>query len=145
MTEPRTFHMTTARRLGNRMIGPLIRFGVVPGTYILTAPGRKSGKPRSTPVTLVEGEGRRWLVAPYGVVDWVRNVRVAPKVTLSRRGHAANYTVREVSPAEAGPVLKRYVAMAKVTRPYFRAQPDAPPADFAAEADRHPVFELTAV
>ncbi|HEV7205113.1 MAG TPA: nitroreductase family deazaflavin-dependent oxidoreductase [Jatrophihabitans sp.] len=139
MPEPRTFHMTTARRFGNRVLGPLIRLGVVPGTYVLTVPGRRSGKPRSTPVTLVDG---RYLVAPYGPVDWVRNVRAAPTVTLSRRGRAVEYTVREVSADEAGPVLKRYVALAKVTRPYFRAAPDAPPAEFAAEADRHPVFEL---
>jgi hypothetical protein len=63
---------------------------------------------------------------------------------LTRRGHAVEYTLREVSPDEAGPVLKRYVTLAKVTRPYFRAHPDAPAPDFAAEADRHPVFELIA-
>lgn len=145
MSEPRTFRMTTGLRLGNRMVGPLIRLGVIPGTYMLTVPGRKSGKPRTTPVTLVEGDGGRWLVAPYGVVDWVRNVRAAPRLTLSRRGHATEYTSREVTPDEAGPVLKQYVAIAKVTRPYFRAGPDAPAAEFASEADRHPVFELTPV
>lgn len=145
MSDSRSFHMTTARRVGDRMMRPLIRLGVVPGTYLLTVRGRKTGRPHSNPVTLVDGaDGPRWLVAPYGVVGWVRNARAARRVTLARRGHAVEYTLREVSPDEAGPVLKRYVALAKVTRPYFTAQPDAPAAEFAAEAGRHPVFELTA-
>lgn len=145
MADTRTFQMTTARRFGDRLMRPLIRLGLVPGTYLLTVRGRKTGTPHSNPVTLVEGDdGRRWLVAPYGVVGWVRNARAAGQVSLSRRGHTAEYTLREASADEAGPVLKRYVALAKVTRPYFSAPPDAPAAEFAAEADRHPVFELIA-
>ena len=145
MADTRSFHMTTARRVGDRVMRPLIRLGLVPGTYLLTVRGSKTGTPHTNPVTRVEDEdGRRWLVAPYGVVGWVRNARAAGRVTLSRRGHTVEYTLREVSPDEAGPVLKRYVALAKVTRPYFTAQPDAPAAEFAAEADRHPVFELSA-
>jgi deazaflavin-dependent oxidoreductase (nitroreductase family) len=145
MSDTRSFHMTAARRLNDRLMRPLIRLGVVPGIYLLTVRGRKTGVPHSNPVTLVDaGDGRRWLVAPYGAVGWVRNARAAGQVTLTRRGHAEEYALREVSPDEAGPVLKRYVSLAKVTRPYFRARPDAPAAEFAAEADRHPVFELTA-
>ena len=146
MSDVRSFHMTTARRIGARLMRPLIRLGVVPGTYLLTVRGRKTGIPRSNPVTLVDGEqGRRWLVAPYGDVGWVRNARAAGRVTLTRRGHGVEYTLREVSPDEAGAVLKGYVSLAKVTRPYFAARPDASAAEFAAEADRHPVFELIAV
>ena len=55
------------------------------------------------------------------------------------------YAIREVSADEAGPVLKRYVAIATRTRAQFTAAQDAPVADFVAEADRHPVFELVAV
>ena len=146
MSDVRSFHMTTARRINDRLMRPLIRLGVVPGTYLLTVRGRKTGIPRSNPVTLVDGDqGRRWLVAPYGDVGWVRNARAAGRVTLTRRGHGVVYTLREVSPDEAGAVLKLYVSLAKVTRPYFAAGPDASAAEFAAEADRHPVFELIAV
>jgi len=53
------------------------------------------------------------------------------------------YALREASPAEAGPVLKRYVEVAAKTRSQFDATKDSPAADFVAEADRHPVFELT--
>jgi len=51
--------------------------------------------------------------------------------------------VREVSPEEAGAILKEYIKMARPTRRYFHAAPDAPVEEFIAEADRHPVFELT--
>jgi hypothetical protein len=76
MSDVRSFHMTTARRINDHLMRPLIRLGVVPGTYLLTVRGRKTGIPRSNPVTLVDGDqGRRWLVAPYGDVGWVRNAR----------------------------------------------------------------------
>jgi hypothetical protein len=93
-------------------------------------------------VTVVEQDGRRWLVAPYGQVSWVRNARADGRVRLGRRGDRRDYAVREVPPEEAGPVLKRYVGIATATRPYFQATKDSPVEDFVAEADRHPVFEL---
>jgi len=137
------FHMTRGRRAGDAVIGLFIRAGWVPGSYLLTTTGRKTGKPRTTPVTLVERDGHRWLVAPYGPVAWVHNARAAGRVSLSRRGRRLEYTVREVTADEAGPVLKDYVRRARPTRPYFDATPGAPVADFVAEAGRHPVFELT--
>jgi hypothetical protein len=91
---------------------------------------------------MVAHEGRRWLVAPYGVVAWVRNARAAGWVILRRRGDRRAYAVREVPAGEVGPVLKRYVGVATATRPYFQADKDAPVEEFVAEADRHPVFEL---
>ena len=51
--------------------------------HLLTVRGRKSGLPRTTPVNLIEYQGRRWLVAPYGEVAWVRNVRAAGEVELA--------------------------------------------------------------
>lgn len=63
-------------------------------------------------------------------------------MTLRRGRETADYTIREVTPEEAGPVLKRYVSMSRPTRPYFYASKDAPVDEFVAEADRHPVFEL---
>jgi deazaflavin-dependent oxidoreductase (nitroreductase family) len=137
------FHMTRGRRFGDAIMAVLIRFGVVPHTYLLTTRGRRTGRPRTTPVTLVERDGRRYLVAPYGPVSWVLNARAAGEVTLSRRGRRTGHAVREVGPDEAGPVLKHYIRLARPTRPYFSASLDSPVGDFAAEADRHPVFALT--
>ncbi|GAB3836926.1 nitroreductase family deazaflavin-dependent oxidoreductase [Micromonospora andamanensis] len=128
--------------MGDAVIGVFVRAGLVPSTYMLTTTGRKTGRPLTHPATVVRHEGRQWLVAPYGAVSWVHNARAAGRVSLARRGDRRSYAVREISATEAGPVLKRYVAVATPTRPYFSADKDAPVEDFVAEADRHPVFEL---
>lgn len=140
----RQFRPSRGRRVGDAIMSVFIRLGVVPSTYLLTTRGRKTGRPRTNPVTIVEHDGKRWLVAPYGPVSWVHNVRADGKVTLRRRFDTRAYSVREVtSPEVAGPVLKRYVGIAAATRPYFQATKDSPVEDFIAEAERHPVFELT--
>jgi deazaflavin-dependent oxidoreductase (nitroreductase family) len=110
---------------------------------MMTTVGRKTGTPRKTPVTLVEEGTKKWLVAPYGPVSWVLNARAAGSVTLRRGTHSGVYTIREVPADEAGPVLKKYVAIAGATRSYFKATKDSPVAEFVAEAGVHPVFELT--
>ena len=93
----------------------------------------------------VDADGKRWLVAPYGAVAWVHNARAAGRVSLQYGRTRQEYATREVSADEAGPVLKRYVAIATKTRAQFTATHDSPAGDFVAEADRHPVFELVAV
>jgi deazaflavin-dependent oxidoreductase (nitroreductase family) len=132
-------------RVENTLMSALTRAGLIPHSWELTTVGRRTGRERSNPVTIVEHDGRRWLVAPYGAVSWVHNARAAGRVRLTRGRQRRDYTVREVSAAEAGPVLKRYVRVATATRPYFRADQDSPVEDFVAEADRHPVFELRPV
>jgi deazaflavin-dependent oxidoreductase (nitroreductase family) len=141
----RNYRPSRGRRVGDAVISVFIRVGLVPSSYLLTTRGRKTGLPRTNAVTVVEHDGKRWLVAPYGPVSWVHNARAAGRVTLRRRFDTREYTVREVSTQEAGPVLKRYVGIATATRPYFQATKDSPVEDFVAEADRHPVFELTPV
>ena len=123
----------------------LTRAGLVPRSCLLTTRGRKTGQPRTNPVVPVEHGGRLWLVAPYGLVSWVHNARAAGRVSLTRRRDARDYTIREVSPEEAGPVLKQYIRIAPSTRRYFQARKGSPVEDFVAEADRHPVFELIPV
>ena len=132
-----------ARRAVNRLVHVLLRLGLGPReTYLLTVAGRRSGAPRTTPVTLVEEGGRRWLVAPYGEVAWVRNLRAAGKATLSRGGRTVPIAVREVGADEAAPVLKWYVTRVPITRPYFDVRPESDLAAFRAEAPRHPVFAI---
>jgi deazaflavin-dependent oxidoreductase (nitroreductase family) len=138
-----TYRLGPGRRAANRLVRLLLRLGLMPGpTYLLTVRGRRTGRPTSTPVTLVEEGGHRWLVAPYGDVGWVRNARAAGQVTLSRGARSETVSIRELPPAEAAPVLQRYVTRVPITRPYFDARPDSPLAAFAAEAPRHPVFAL---
>ena len=93
----------------------------------------------------VEQGGTRWLVAPYGTVNWVPNTRDDGRVRLRYGRTTHDYTIREVGADAAGPVLKSYVAVATKTHAQFGATKDSPVADFAAEAARHPVFELVAI
>lgn len=132
-----------ARRAGNGLVRMLLRLGLGPArTYLLTVAGRRSGAPRSTPVTLVEEGGRRWLVSPYGEVAWVRNLRAAGRGTLTRGARLETIAVREVKPEEAAAVLKLYVTRVPITRPYFDAKPGSGLDAFRAEAPRHPVFAI---
>jgi deazaflavin-dependent oxidoreductase (nitroreductase family) len=84
-----THRLSFWRRLLNRLVRTLLHVGPGPRhTYLLTVRGRRSGTLYSTPVTLIETGGQRWLVAPYGEVSWVRNARAARQVTLSRGRHS---------------------------------------------------------
>ena len=125
------------------MVSLLARAGIGP-IQLLTTRDRRTGEPHTTPVVPVDHRGTNWLVAPYGTVGWVRNARVDPRVRLRYGRTTREYAIREVGADEAGPVLKRYVAVATKTRAQFGATKDSPVADFAAEAGRHPVFELVA-
>lgn len=138
-----TYRLSGWRRLLNWLVRALLRVGLGPRrTYLLSVRGRKSGQWRSTPVTLVEGGGRRWLVAPYGEVGWVRNARAAGMVTVSRGGRSETVRVAEVRPEESAPVLKRYVTEVPITRPFFAVTAESPLEAFQAEAPRHPVFRI---
>ena len=131
------------RRLVNRIVRVLLRLGVIPPqTYLLTVRGRKSGHPYSTPVTLVEKDGQRWLVAPYGEVGWVRNARAAKQVTLTRGRRSETVSILELSAGAAAPVLQKYLAQVPIVRPFFDVAPKSSLRDFVAEASRHPVFRI---
>jgi deazaflavin-dependent oxidoreductase (nitroreductase family) len=138
-----TYRLGPTRQLVNALIRGLLRLGLgPPRTYLLTVPGRRTGRPFTTPVTLVESVGRRWLVAPYGEVAWVRNTRAAGRVTLARGRRVEMLTAVPLGPADSAPVLRQYIREVPITRPYFDVRPDSPLEAFAAEAPRHPVFLL---
>src|SRR5579863_10157285 len=97
--------LSTTRRLVNALVRPLVRVGFAGrGVYLLTVEGRKSGRSYSTPVKLVMDGEKRWLVAPYGERNWVKNARAAGWVELSRAGKSERLWVAPVDAAEAGPV-----------------------------------------
>ena len=141
----KTYRTSAFTRFGNTMSAAMIRLGIAPaGMHLLTVRGRKSGLPRTTPVNLIDYQGRRWLAAPYGEVAWVRNVRAAGEVELRRAGTVERSLVREATTEEAVPVLRSYLRQLRLlVGPYFDATPSSPDAAFAAEAPRHPVFLLT--
>ena len=111
--------------------------------HLLTTVGRKTGQERSTPVTLVEVSGSRWLVAPYGEVGWVHNVRAAGVATLRRGERSENVAVVEATDEEAAPVLAHYLETVSIVRPYFDVAHDSPLTDIARVAHRHPVFRIS--
>jgi deazaflavin-dependent oxidoreductase (nitroreductase family) len=140
-----TFEQTRVRRLANSLIAPLARLGLAGRrTHVLTVPGRKTGRPRSTPVQLLFIEGRPWLVAPYGEGEWVKNARVAGAVELTRARKTERVRVEEVGPEEAAPVLREYLRHTPIVKPYFDATADSRLEAFAAEAAHHPVFRISA-
>ena len=133
-------------RFINRMMARMVRWNIAPArTYLMTVRGRKTGKPYTTPVTLVERDGKRWLVSPYGEVNWVKNARVAGEVDLFRGGKTETMKIHELSAVESAPILKKYITLEGIVRPYFDAEPDSPLSEFEAEASRHPVFFLDEV
>jgi deazaflavin-dependent oxidoreductase (nitroreductase family) len=137
------FQQTSLRRFGNRLVAPLVRRGWFDRrTYLLTVAGRRTGQPRTTPVTLVENPAGRYVVAPYGPVQWVRNVRVAGHVTLQRGARVETVSLHELGPHDAAPVLREYLATVPIVRPYFDVRPNSSQEEFEAEADQHPVFQI---
>ena len=137
------FRQTRLRRLGNLLIKPLAHLGLAGRrTHVLTVTGRKSGRRYSTPVQLVLDEDARWLVAPYGERDWVKNARAAGEVELTRARRTRRYRVEEVEAAEAARVLREYLRRTPIVKPFFDVDGDAPLEAFVAEAARHPVFRL---
>jgi len=137
------YRLSLWRRGVNALVRVLLGWGLGPRhTYLLTVRGRKTGRLYSTPVTLVEQRGQRWLVAPYGEVAWVRNARATRQVTLSRGGQSKTVAIVELGPEQAAPILKDYLTQVPITRHFFDVTPESPLDAFATEAPRHPVFFL---
>jgi len=142
----RTYRLSAWRQVANVLVRTLLRVGIgPPHTYLLTVRGRTTGRAYSTPITLVEQGGLRWLVAPYGEVAWVRNARAAGEALVSRGRRVESVVLLELPPEEAAPVLKRYVTEVPITRPYFDATTASNLTAFAAEASRHPVFRIVPI
>ena len=131
------------RRALNAVVRPFARLGLAgPRTHLLTVPGRKTGRLWSTPVSIVRHEGERWLVAPFGDRNWVKNARAAGWVELRRGRRRERLVVHELSPEAAVPVLRRYYELGRVTRPFFDVRLESTDDDWLVEAPRHPVFRL---
>src|SRR5438874_34892 len=95
-------------RINNTMISSLLRLGIKMWSFsLLTVRGRKSGKPIVTPVAIFVQDQQRYLIATYGVVNWVRNLRAAKGVaTLTRRRHSEKIHAIELSPEAAALVFR---------------------------------------
>src|SRR5262249_33494027 len=67
---------------------------------LVTVPGRTSGLPRTTPIAIIEVSGRRWIWAPWGEVNWVRNLRASGHATITVRGRREDVTATELAVPE---------------------------------------------
>ncbi len=145
MASDKSFEKETAfERIANRTFGGLVRLGLGFGhNYLLEVRGRKSGKVFSTPVNLLEYNGRRYLIASRGETQWARNARAAGRVTLRKGIRRRDYKVRELPVSERPPILKEFLDRFATSVQRFHAVPKGSPAEaHVADAPRHPVFEL---
>lgn len=137
---------STRDRFFNRLMGRLVRLGFAPGYMrLLEVRGRKSGKTFTTPVNLLEFNGRRWLVAARGETAWARNARAAGHVVLRRGSRTESLVVRELADADKPEVIKAFLdRFASQVQRFFDVPAGAPADAFRASASRTPVFELIA-
>ena len=111
--------------------------------YLLQVRGRKSGKIYSTPIDLLERGGKRFLVAPRGRTQWVRNAEVAGEVTLKKGSKRHRYRLRALSDQEKPEILKAYLDQFKrEVQRYFPVQAGSPVEAFRELVQSYPAFEL---
>jgi deazaflavin-dependent oxidoreductase (nitroreductase family) len=130
--------------LFNRCFGFLVGLGLGPKyNYLLQVRGRKSGKLYSTPIDLLEIDSKRYLVAPRGYTQWVRNAEAAGVIALKRGSWRQSFRLRAVPDAEKPELLKAYLDRFKTAvQRYFPVAAGSDAQAFAAIAANYPVFEL---
>ena len=152
MDQPIT-QATTAPRapwwvtLFNPVTKRLLAAGVPLGLNgLLTIRGRKTGLPRTTAIAIIEYEGRRWVWAPWGGAQWVRNLRTAGEATVKTRGRTLDVRATELDRAQRlaffrdvlGPVAREIPFGVR----FIRTVDGVDLADPEEAADGRPVFEL---
>jgi deazaflavin-dependent oxidoreductase (nitroreductase family) len=99
----------------NKVMMAVQRLGIPTGpAMVLTVPGRKTGRPRSTPMTPFECDGGLYTVAGYPGADWTRNARAAGAGTLARARKSRRVKIVELSREEARPVLRAFAVKVPV-------------------------------
>ncbi len=138
----KTYTPSFTFRLGLFITRTMLRVGMsMGGMTLLTVRGRKSGQLRTTPVTIVEQNGQRWITAPFGAVNWVRNLRAAGVATLRVGRHTETISATELPSKEVALVLKEHLgSFPSFIRQYYNVTPASSLEEFEVEAPRHPVF-----
>jgi deazaflavin-dependent oxidoreductase (nitroreductase family) len=135
---------TAVERVFNRVFG--IAVGLGRGfsyNYLLQVRGRKSGKIYSTPIDLLELGGKRFLVAPRGRTQWVRNAEAAGEVTLKKGSQRQRYRLRALSDQEKPEIVKAYLdQFRREVQRYFPVQAGSPVEAFRDLLASYPAFEL---
>ena len=128
----------------NRAFGYLVGLGIGPGyMYLLQVRGRKSGRLYETPVNMLSAEGKRYLVAPGGRTQWVRNAEATGEITLKRGRSSQTFRLRPIPDAEKPAFLKLYLERyVTAVQRYFPVKAGSPPEAFREVAPYYPVYEL---
>lgn len=129
----------------NPAVQLLTRAGVsVWGSRVLRVRGRKSGEWHSHPVNLLTYENHRYLVAPRGLTQWVRNIRVAGGGELSLGSRSQPFNAVEVSDTDKVPILRAYLKRWKAEVGIFfqGVSADSPESELTRIAPDHPVFRV---
>lgn len=139
-------------RLLNPITTTLLRLGVRPDPRmaLLTIRGRKTGRDYTIPIGVFDRDGRKYVVAAFGEVNWVRNLRAAGAAMLTHGARKATYVAAEVHGQEAALALRECLAAylpspltGSMLRQRIAADADAPVDVLAVAARRTPVFLLT--
>ena len=143
--QPRYLEPTRGTRVFNAAVAALTRRGIsIWGSRVLAVRGRKSGEWRTTPVNPLTFEGARYLVAPRGNTQWVRNLRAAGGGELRVGRKVERFTATEVANEDKPPLLRAYLKKWKFEVGVFfqGVGPDAPDDKLLGIAPDHPVFRI---
>jgi deazaflavin-dependent oxidoreductase (nitroreductase family) len=129
----------------NPLVAGLTKLGLpLAGSRVLEVKGRKSGEWRKTPVNPLELEGGRYLVAPRGNTQWVRNMRASGGGRLVRGRRVEEFTATEVPEEQRPPLLRAYLTKWKweVGAFFDGVGPDSSDEELRRISPDHPAFKI---
>jgi len=110
---------------------------------VLEGRGRAPGEKSSVPMVVATVDGRQYLVSMLGPgSNWVKNVEAANGEAALRHGRRRSVHLVPVPPDERATILKEYARVATSGRKHFPVAVDAPLSEFAAIAERYPVYRI---
>lgn len=110
---------------------------------LLQVRGRKTGRVYSSPVNVLQIGSKKYLVAPRGHTQWVRNAESAGEVVLKRGSARNKYRLKPIPDPEKLDILKLYLDTYKSeVQRFFPVPANSPPAALRDIASNYPVFEL---
>ena len=136
------------KNIFNRLVAGLTKLGVsVAGSRVLEVRGRKSGEWRRTPVNLLTYEGDRYLVAPRGHTQWVRNLRASGRGRLVVGRRSEGFTASEVGDVEKPALLRAYLKKWKweVGTFFDGVGADSSDDELRRIAPDHPAFRISKI
>ena len=132
---------TTLLRAGFPLVGTGLVVGNYP-MYLFTVRGRKSGLPRTVPIAIIKRNGKRYVGSPYGLVDWVRNLRASGEAVLTRSRRSETIRATELPPAEAAILLQEEINAGNPFIKSYGVTIDSSLDQFELAVLTHPVFLL---